>query len=149
MSYQEKKALLNLVVYVVALLFYADYVHTNYWVEGMTTDELLVFWSKFLLITIPFQIVIHIISHIVISIMRGMANGGKIKDEVEDEFDKIIELKSTRNSMVFFAICFMGALGYLAWGKGVNYFFIAIVIGGVVSEVIDALSRVYYYRRGV
>lgn len=149
MSYQEKKALLNFGIYVLALLLYGNYVHDHYWVEGMNTDELLLFWSKVLLIMIPVQIVIHIVVHIIFGILRGMANGGKIKDEVEDEFDKIIELKSSRNSMTFFAFTFIGALSWLASGHTVSHFFVTIIIGGVAAEIIDAISRIYYYRKGV
>ncbi|KAB2814740.1 hypothetical protein [Phaeocystidibacter luteus] len=149
MSYQEKKALLNFVTYVIALLLYANYVHAHYWQEGMNTDELLQFWSRFLLIMIPVQIVIHIIVHILLGIARGMANGGKIKEEVVDEFDKIIELKSSRNGMISFAFTFIGGLIWLANGYGVNHFFMTLIIGGVFGEVIEAVSRVYYYRKGV
>ncbi|NVK27691.1 MAG: hypothetical protein HWE14_06585 [Flavobacteriia bacterium] len=149
MSYQEKKALFNFGVYVLALLIYANYVHEHYWVEGMSTEELLAFWSKFLLIMIPVQIVIHIIVHVLLGVARGMANGGKIKEEVIDEFDKIIELKSSRNGMVTFAFTLIGGLCWLASGYGVNHFFLTIILGGVVAEIIEAISRVYYYRQGV
>lgn len=149
MSHQEKKAILNFGIYVVVLLLYADYVCEHYWVDGMVTDELLIFWSKFLLFMIPVQIVIHILTNILMGILRGMANGGKIKDEVEDEFDKLIELKATRNSMIFFAFTFIGSLSWLASGYSVNHFFVTIILGGVVGEIIDASSRLYYYRRGI
>lgn len=149
MSYQEKKALLNFGITVVALLLYANYVCNHFWREGMNTEELLVFWSKTILIMIPIQIVIHIVVHIALAITLGMFNGGKLREEINDEFDKIIELKATRNSMIWFAFAFIGALGWLAAGYGVNYFFGTLIICGVISEVIDAFSRVYYYRKGV
>lgn len=149
MSHQEKKALLNLGTYFTAIGIYANYVYNHYWDPGMTTDELLVFWSKFLLISIPVQIVIHIIVHILMNIARGMANGGKLKEEIEDEFDKIIDLKASRNGFIVFAIGMMAALGYLATGHGVTYFFLAMIISGMVSEIIEASSRIYFYRMGV
>lgn len=148
MSYQEKKALFNLLTYFGVLGFYAWYVYQNNWDPTLGTDEMLVFWSKFLLIMIPIQIVSHIVIHILLSIAQGMANGGKLMEDKEDEFDKIIDLKASRVSMALFALGFISALGYLAAGYGVTRFFLTIVIAGAISEVIEAFSRVYMYRRG-
>lgn len=149
MSYQEKKALLNLLTYFTVIGSYGWYVYTHYWNPTMNTDELLLFWSKFLLISIPVQIVLHILIHILMGIFRGVANGGKIVEDKEDEFDKIIDLKSNRNSSVIFAISLIISMSFLALGHGVSTFFIVLIIGGMAGELGDALSRVYYYRMGV
>ncbi len=148
MSYQEKKALFNLLTYFGVIGFYAYYVYNHYWDPTLSTDELLVFWSKFLLIMIPVQIVSHIVIHILLGIARGMANGGKMMEETEDEFDKIIDLKASRVSMFLFALGFIAGLGYLAAGYGVTSFFITVVIAGMISEILEAFARVYMYRRG-
>lgn len=149
MSHQERKALFNLLTYFVVFAIYANYVYTHYWDPTMSTDELLVFWAKALLVTIPLQIISHIVIHILLNIGRGMANGGKLVEDKEDEFDKIIDLKASRVSMFFFAIGFMVALGFLAYGEGINHFFISILLAGVLAEILEAISRVVMYRRGV
>lgn len=149
MSYQEKKALLNFFVTLTVLLTYSNYVYTHYWNAELSTDELLLFWSKYFLIYMGVQIVIHILVHILVNISRGMANGGKLVEEIEDEFDKIIELKSTRNSMVTFSLSLIAGFIFLAAGYSINAFFLTLLIGGMTSEAIDAISRITYYRRGV
>jgi hypothetical protein len=67
----------------------------------------------------------------------------------EDERDKLIKLKALRNSHYSFVTGFMVAIIALAVGFPSYSIFIVFVISGVISELIDNGSQMYYYRKGV
>ena len=102
-----------------------------------------------ILIMIPIRIIAQIIIYIVSAVVTVAATGNEDFDSVVDERDKMIELKATRNSYYAFASGFVvSALG-LAIGMPVYGIFIAFVAFGLVAEIIDNVSQIYYYRKGV
>lgn len=116
--------------------------------ELMNTDEQLQFWAKAILIAIP----ISIATKIVMMIIFAISNYIITKEELpcfEDERDKLIELKSTRNSYFIFGIGFVISLVVLAFGYPPKFMFIALILAGIASEIFDNLSKLYYHRKGV
>jgi hypothetical protein len=90
------------------------------------------------------RIIIYIIFHIINAIVTR-----EEKIPKEDERDKLIKLKATRNSHYTFSIGFMAAIIYLALGFAPYIIFVVFVISGLLSEIIDNGSQIYYYRKGV
>jgi len=75
--------------------------------------------------------------------------GKKEEDrDVVDERDKLIELKSSRVSLMIFALGFIIALVGQAVDLSVSAFFITLLIGGLLSDIGQSLSEIIYYRRG-
>ena len=72
----------------------------------------------------------------------------KLVDNDEDHAI-IVELKATRNSHWLFGAGFIGAMIALVMDQSVNMMFAIILISGVFSEVIENLSKIYYYRKGI
>lgn len=148
MSYQEKKALLNMMITFSVMIIYGYYVYNNNWNPSFSTEEELQFWAKTLLFVIPVQIVIHIVVHILFSIINTIAMKNN-EFELKDEFDKIIDLKASRNSSTTFSLGVIGGFVVIYMGYGLTYFFISLIAAGMISEIVDGISRVYYYRQGV
>ena len=116
--------------------------------EIMNTDEQLQFWAKAILIAIP----ISIANKIVVTIIFAIGNYVITREDFprfEDERDKLIELKSTRNSYFIFGMGFVSSLAVLAFGYPPKYMFTALILAGIGSEIFDNLSRFYYHRKGV
>lgn len=116
--------------------------------EIMTTDAQLQFWAKAILIAIP----ISIAAKVVVIIIFAIGNYVITREELpcfEDERDKLIELKSTRNSYFIFGFGFFISLLVLAFGYPPKYMFIALILAGIGSEIFDNLSKLYYHRKGV
>ena len=148
MDFQERKSILNILSTVVVLGIYYWSVFERFSAQLMTTDEQLQFWAKAILIAIP----ISIVTKIVMMILYAIANYIITKEETacfEDERDKLIELKATRNSYMIFGLGFLIALFVLAFGYPPKFMFIALILAGIASEVFDNLSKFYYHRKGV
>jgi len=148
MDFQEKKSILNILSTIVVLGIYYWTVFERFNAQLMSTEEQLQFWSKAILIAIP----ISIVTKIVMTIIYAIGNYVVTKQQTpcfEDERDKLIELKATRNSYFIFGMGFLASLIVLAFGYPLKYMFISFILAGIGSEIFDNLSRLYYHRNGV
>lgn len=148
MSYREKEKIVNIFS---ALLITSIYTWIVYQKQLAGTIELsndFQTWGIVFLIFAGVSVVARIIIYIVFHIFNAIAT----KEEdipAEDERDKLIKLKATRNSHYTFSIGFFMAIIALSIGMPSYWLFILFVISGVVAELIDNGSQIYYYRRGV
>jgi len=148
MYYHEKKSIVNILS---TLLIYGIYywtVQKEYDLMAMNADEELQFWGKTMLLSIPIAIAGKIIIHIIFSITHRLV----MKEEqprFEDERDRLIALKSTRNSFIFFGMGFFCALGAIALGWPLQTMFVIMIIAGVLSDIFDNLSQVYFHQKGI
>ena len=148
MSYREKENLINIFSALAISGVFAWMVYRRY-LEGKIdlTDDFQT-WGKIFLIYAGVSIVARIIIYIIFHIINAIATRQE-KIPKEDERDKLIKLKAIRNSHYTFSIGFMIAIIALAFGMPVQGLFIVFVISGVISELIDNGSQIYYYRKGV
>lgn len=147
MSYQEKKSILNMISSLLISGIYFWYIFQGNPTAGMSSDELLYFWGKSILILIPVSIVARILIAIVFAIGNTVATREKIP--ATDERDKLIELKSLQNSRYMFAFGFILAMVALTMNMSVNVMFIIIVLAGMISEIVENVSQLYFYRKGI
>lgn len=148
MDYNERKSIVNMLSTVIVLGIYYWSVFERFNTQVMDTDEQLQFWAKAILIAIP----VSIVTKIVIMIVFAIGNYIITREETagfEDERDKLIELKSTRNSYFIFGVGFFISLVLLAIGYPPKYMFISLILAGIGSEIFDQMSKWYYYRKGV
>ena len=148
MSYREKENIVNifsglLITGIFSWIIYQKHLHgTIDLTEDFQTWGIL--FLVFTGVTIVARIVIYIIFHII--------NAIATREEdipAEDERDKLIKLKATRNSHYTFSIGFMMSIIALSVGLPVYWLFIFFVASGLISEIIDNGSQIYYYRKGV
>jgi len=165
MSYPEKKTITSIVTGIFVLAAYCIYAFNNYPVSASTLDELK-FWASTMLIFIGIgvaaTIVIQIVFHILLSIAIAMQK--KIRDEncddkeiektigaemIEDEMDKLIELKSMRVGFFFAGIGFVAGLVALILDYSpvvmLNIFFLSFAGG----SLLDGFTQLYFYRKGI
>lgn len=145
MIYQEKKSIVNSVSSIIITAFYFIYILRNN--ESLRSVENLNSWGgvilTFILISIGARIVIYIVFDIIYRITSGEKEPSSL-----DERDKLIELKSTRNSHYVFSLGFVGALTLLALGLPPYSMFLTLTLSGLLSEITGDLSRIFFYRRG-
>jgi len=146
MTYQEKKSAVNFVSAILVPAAYFLIYIPDLSPTGLTTDELLLFWGKTMMIYIPVAIVTRIIIHVLFGISNTIIT--KEKDPGTDERDKIIELKAKNAGQVFFALGLIASMATLAMGMPISYFFIYFLIGGILSELLENSLQFYYYRKG-
>lgn len=165
MSYQEKRVLVSVLTGAALMTAYAVNALGKYY-AGLTAPEHIMLWAitmlQFIGIGIAAAIVIQIVFHILISVAiaaKESIRNDKCGDDhikkaialemVEDEMDKLIELKSMRIGFAVAGGGFMIGLITLALGYTpvlmLNLLFAAFSVG----SLLEGLTQLYYYRKGV
>mgnify|MGYP001129106672 CR=1 FL=1 len=148
MTYQEKQNIVNMGSGILITLIYAMIIYNRH-ADGLfdlTQDYRS--WGIAFLIFIGISIVARIIIQIIFHIFNAIATREEDVPK-EDERDKLIKLKATRNSYYAFTGGFIISVIALALGMPVYGIFIVFVISGLLSEIVDNSSQIYYYRKGV
>lgn len=148
MTYQEKQNIVNIFSGLLITAIYALIVFQKHQqgIFDLTTDfnKWGVIFLVYIAISVAARIAIQIIFHIINAIATR-------KEDIpeEDERDKLVKLKGIRNSYYAFTSGFVLSVMGLAVGMPVHWVFIAFVCFGVIAEIIDNGSQIYYYRKGV
>ena len=148
MSYQEKQNIVNIFSGLLVTVIYALMVYQRHLQGNFDLREDFRTWGIIFLIYIGISIVVRIIIQIIFHIINAIATREE-KVPVEDERDQLIKLKATRNSYYAFSSGFVISVVGLALGMPVHWIFIAFVGFGLVAEILDNGSQIYYYRKGV
>jgi hypothetical protein len=148
MSYQEKQNIVNIFS---GLLITSIYAYIIYQKQlGGELDLLTNYreWGLLFIIFIGVSIVARIIIQIIFHIINAIATRTEDVPK-DDERDKLVKLKSTRNSHYVFITGFTFSMIMLAIGWPVYSLFIIYIITGLLSEIADNGSQIYFYRKGV
>jgi len=147
MNTKEKQIIVSLITSIVILGIYSIYVNNRY-ISG--NPEILndfKFWGKSFLIFIPVAIAAQIVIHILFAIANKIVTNENI-DLIEDERDKMIELKSIRISHWIFTFGFLMSMGSQAIGMQPWIMFVTLILSGFFSSVISEIAKIIYYRKG-
>ena len=150
MSYQEKERVASSLSGIVITLIYTWIIYRSKIVPRPGIVEDFSFWGKIVLIFIGVSIGARTILLIIFNIIYMISTRGEDGPPAfKDERDKLIELKSVRNSLVVFTIGFVTAMVLLAAGLPGYSMFPVLMAGGLLSEIAGDISAVRYYRRGM
>ena len=148
MSYQEKQNIVNIFSGLLITAIYALLIIKRQQEGNFDLREDFDTWGIIFLIYIAASIGVRIIIQIVFHIINAIATREE-KVPVTDERDKLITLKATRNSYYVFTGGFVLSVMSLAIGMPVYGIFIAFIATGLLAEIIDNGSQIYYYRKGI
>jgi uncharacterized membrane protein len=148
MTYREKESLLNIFSGILITTIFAWMVYQRHLNDSIDLTSDYKTWGIIFLIFIGVSIVARIIIYIIFHIINAIATR-EDKIPAEDERDKLVKLKSTRNSHYVFSGGFVMSIIALAIGMPVYGIFIAFVISGLLSEIVENVSQIYYYRKGI
>ncbi len=165
MSYQERKTIVSIISGAIVVAAYCIYAFGRAQ-SGAVDPSDLKFWAGAMLtfvgIGIAVTVVIQIVFHILMSI--GIAVKKTIRDEkvddkeieksidaemVEDEMDKLIELKSMQVGFVVAGIGFVSALLSLILGYSAAVMLNILFFSFSGGAVFEGVAQLYFYRRGV
>ncbi len=90
------------------------------------------------------KIIIHIVFHVISKITTD-----ENIPEFEDELDKLIELKATRNSYYFFLLGFLFSMSTLVMGFTPMAMFISLAASMIGSCLLNDISQLYLHIGGV
>ncbi len=164
MSYQEKKTVTSIASGLILMGAYSIHAISRYRSGAAPLDDLGL-WAEMMLkyigIGIIVTIVLQILFHILLSV--GVAVREKLRDEksddkaiertikqemVEDERDKLIELKSMRVGFIIAGTGFIAALFSLALGYPPVLMLNILFFGFFAGSIFEGFSQLFYYRRG-
>ena len=163
MSYPEKRTVVSTVSGVLLMVAYCIYAYTKL---GFTNLTDLRPWATTMLVFIGVgivgMIIIQIVFHILLSI--GIAVNKKINNEslddkeiehsieremVEDEMDKLIELKANKIGYSFVGFGFVAGLLTLAFGLPAAIMLNILFLSCMLGSIVEGLIQLHYYRKGV
>ena len=151
MSYQEKNTTVSLVSSILLLGFFLVKYFQLYLKEGLNSPDVFRLWGIIIVLGIVVNILGTILAHILSSIVQSIQTNGEEPriDDVEDERDKLIELRGTNVAYIVFSIGVFLSMLTLVIGQPALVMFTLIIFFGLVSQIIGDISRLYLYRRGV
>ena len=147
MSYQERRALVNVLSTVLITAGYTAYMMQRYPQTDPYSIEVFRFWGGYFLILIPVTIIARIIITIIFSILNTIATR-EGEPEITDERDRLIELKSLRASLYVVSIGLVAAIGSLAFDAPPAVMFALLVTAGIAGEIVSEVLQFFFYRRG-
>ncbi|HWQ21099.1 MAG TPA: hypothetical protein VN478_00015 [Clostridia bacterium] len=161
MSYQTKRTITSMVSGVLVLVAYCIHAFGRY-SSGAIADGDLKFWAGTMLVFIGIGIVATIILQIIFHI--GLSIGIAVKDRacdekeidkrieatvIEDEMDKLIELKSSQIGFVLAGVGFVGALVLLLFGYSTVVMLNVMYLSFLVGSLMEGAASLYFYGKGV
>ncbi len=148
MSFQERRAIANIISTLLATGLYAAYMLPRLPEGDPYAPAVFHFWGSFFLLLIPVTVVTRILVTILFMIVNTLATRVEEPD-IMDERDKLVELKATRIGFYIFSLGFVVAMIALVAEQPPSAMFIILIVAGVLSEMCGELLQVYFYRRGV
>lgn len=165
MSYPIKKTIVSIFTGVLVLAAYCIYAFGKYQ-SGAVSPGDLKFWAITMLVfigigvgaTILIQIIFHVLLSVSVAVRKTISNE-KVEDKeiektihaemVEDEMDKLIELKSNEVGFFVAGIGFVSGLGALVANYSPVVMINIIFIAFSVASILEGLTQLYFYRKGI
>ena len=144
---QEKRSIVSVFSTILIFAVYSIYIYLTYMDGNLNLSSDFSFWGSVFLVLIPVMIVAKIIIHIAFNVINKIATN-EDEPSITDELDKLIELKSTRNSYYSFMLGMLLSMTTLVMGMPPMAMFIAIIFSMMGSCLINDISQLYFYRRG-
>ena len=151
MSYQEKNITVSLVISSLIMAFFAIRIFQLVQSETFIASNVFRLWGIVIALTIIATIVATILTHIGSAVFQAIQSGGeepKIED-LEDERDKLIDLRGTRVTYIAASIGVFLAMLTFVLGQPALGMFTLLIFFGILAQIIGDISRLVLYRRGV
>lgn len=165
MSYQEKRTIVSIITGIIILAAYCTHTYEKVQSGAIAADDMK-FWAGAMLVfigigivaAIVIQIVFHIMLSIAIAVQEKVRNGQCAEKEiektiaaemVEDEMDKLIELKSMRVGFIVAGVGFIAALAAVVMNYSAVIMMNILFISFSAGSLLEGFVRLYFYRRGI
>jgi hypothetical protein len=151
MSFQEKNITVSLVNFSLILGFYL--IRVLQMIQGGSFNSTNVFrlWGIVIVLAVVVTIFATILTHILSAIIYAVKTGeGKSNvEDIEDERDKLIDLRGTKVTYLVSSIgSFLSMLTFVI-DQSPLVMFTLLIFFGVVAQIIGDVLRLYLYRRGL
>ena len=150
MSYRETNIFVTLVSYLLILGYYLVNWLRMYQQEGLNSAKVFQLWAVVIVAGIVLGILGAILTNIVLSIAHAIKTQSKEEPRlIEDERDKLIELKGVKATYYSFSIGVFLAMLSFVFGQPALVMFSLIIFFSLIAEIIGDIAQLYLYRQGV
>ena len=150
MSNRENSITVSLVSTLIILSYYLVNWLQMYQDVGLDSAQVFRLWAIVIIAAIILNILGNIITNIVINILHAIkTNSNEEVRLIEDERDKLIELKGVKVTYITFSIGVFLAMLTFVFGQPPLVMFSLIIFFSLLGEIVGDLSQLYLYRRGV
>jgi hypothetical protein len=151
MSFQQKNVTVSLVNFSLILAFYV--VGVLRMIQGGDFNSTNVFrlWGIVIALAVVVTIFATILTHIVLAIVHAIRTGEEKSnvEDIEDERDKLIDLRGTKVSYLVDSIGgFLSMLTFVQ-GQPPLVMFTLLIFFGVLAQILGDVLRLVLYRRGL
>jgi hypothetical protein len=119
--------------------------------EGeMIPQEIYRLWGIIIVVSIVVTIAGTILTHIFSAIIEAIKTGNEDPqiEDLEDERDKLIDLKGTKVTYIFFSIGVLLSMLTMVLGQPAMVMFTLLIFFGIFAQITGDISRLYLYQRG-
>jgi hypothetical protein len=149
MSFQEKNITVSLSIFVAILGFYLIRVFQMVQNESFNSTNVFRLWGIIAVLAVIGTIVATIFTHIVGGIVHKVrTNEDPHIEDIQDERDKIIDLKGTRVAYTLSSIGVALSMLTFVFGQPPLVMFSLLIFFGVLAQVVADIWRLTLYRRG-
>ena len=150
MSFQQKNIAVSLGSFILILIIYVTRLFNIYDNGVVEQSSIFRLWGLIIILTIVFTIIGTILTHIVSAIVQVVKTGEKEPkiEDIEDERDKIIDLKGIRVSYYVSGFGALIAMLSFVIGQPAILMFSLLIFIGLVSQIIGDIFRMILYRKG-
>lgn len=150
MSFQEKNVAVTLGSFTLILVIYLAGMGRMLAAGGLNESGVFRLWGIVIVLAIVFTVAATIMTHIVSAIIEAIRTGDddpQIED-IEDERDKLIDLRGTRVTYTVYSLGVFLAMLSFYFGQPPLVMFSLLILAGVVGQIIGDVTRLALYRRG-
>jgi uncharacterized membrane protein len=149
MSFQEKNIAASLVIFTLILGFYLTRVFQMIQSESFNLANMVRLWGTVIVLGIVVTIIGTILTHIGSGILQAIKTRAEpVIEDIEDERDRLIELRGTNVAYIVFSIGVFLAMLTFAFGRPPLVMFSLLILAGLVAQIVGDISRLVLYRRG-
>jgi hypothetical protein len=157
MSFKEKNITVSMLSFTLVLLFFLIAVLRLIQTDSFTSTNVFRLWGIVIVMAIVVTVFATIATHIVSAIISAIATAIETGEEpsnvevedLQDERDKLIDLRGDRIAYTISSIgVFFAMLSYVL-GQDALVMFTLLIFVGLLAQIIGDISRFYLYRRGV
>jgi hypothetical protein len=150
MSYRETNISVSLVSYLLVLGYFLVNWLQMYQEEGLASEKVFRLWLIVIAASILLNILGSILTNIVLNIEHAIKTNSKEAARlIEDERDKLIELKGVKATYIAFSIGVLVSMLTFVFGQPPLVMFSLIILFSMTAEIIGDSVQLYFYRRGI
>ena len=151
MSFKERTIAATLASFILIMIVFLIGVFRMVQADGLNSDDLFRLFGIVIVLGIVFTVLAIILSHILSAIVQSIQSGGEEPEleDIEDERDKLIDLKGTRIAYIVASIGVFVSMLTFVLNQEPLVMFTLLTFFGILASIVESAARLVYYRRGV